>query len=231
MAIAQSTRKHDAGRVPGPFQIPSVIEIVLGTQLTTTKMMFSKLHGSYTTAPANMLTLANALMSAFSSAWTTNLAPLMATTTIFQWVTVRDMSSSANLATQSTGASVAGTSASIAMPLGAAVVMTEDVNIRGRGSKGRIYLGGWATNADAAGGQITAATQTAVDNFGTAVLNALNTNSLTPALAQPPRANYMGVTGTVHPARGEAPNGTHATVTAYVCSNLRWDSQRRLGQP
>jgi hypothetical protein len=231
MSLAQSTRKHDAGRVPGPFQVPSVIEIIWCTQLTTTKMMFSKIHGSYTTAPANMLTLANALMSSISSAWTTNLAPLMATSTILEWVSVRDMSSTANLATQSTGATVAGTSASIAMPLGAAVVMTENVNARGRGAKGRVYLGGFATNADAAGGQITAATQTAINSFGTAVMNALNTNSLTPALAQPPRNAYLGVTGASHPARGAAPNGTHLTVTQMLCANLRWDSQRRRGQP
>jgi hypothetical protein len=231
MAIAQSTRKHDAGRIPGPFQVPSVVEIIWCTQLTTTKMSFAKIHGSYTTVPANMQTLANALMSSISSAWTTNLAPLMATSTSLQWVSVRDMSSTANLSYESTGAIVSGTSASIAMPLGAAVVMTENVNARGRGAKGRVYLGGWATNADAAGGQITTATETAINNFGTAILNALNTNSLTPALAQPPRQTYMGVTGTTHPARGTPPNGTHLTVTQYVCSNLRWDSQRRRGQP
>jgi hypothetical protein len=112
------------------------------------------------------------------------------------------------------------------MPENAAIVMTENINIRGKGLKGRCYLGGWSTAADAGGGVIAAAAQTAVNNFGTAILNALNAQSLTPCVAQIARQQYQGITGTIHQAR---PMG-HPTVLGYVCRDLVWDTQRRRVQ-
>lgn len=225
--MAQSTKKTDAGRVPGPQAVPNVIEIKIQSPFAGGRSMFYSLHGAFTTAPSNMQTLANALFTSLSSAWNTNLASLMAPTTSVTNVYVRDMTSTTNPVFVGTGTAVVGTSASIAMPPGAAIVMTENINARGRGAKGRVYLGGWATNADASGGQIAAASQTAVNNFGTAVFNAISGQSLTPCVAQPHRQAYTGVTGTNHVDRP----ASHVAVTSYTCRDLAWDSQRRRAQP
>jgi len=194
--------------------------------------MFFAVHGAYATAP-NVGTVASALFTSISSAWSTNLASLMATTTIFQNVFCRDMANPNNPVFTGTGTAIPGTSASIAMPPGAALVLTEQIQGRGRGMKGRIYLGGFATNADAGGGIPSAAAVTGMGAFGTALLNALSAQGLTACVAQAPRAAYLGVTGTSHAARGSInpSTGTHVQVSTYSFVDQRWNSQRRRAQP
>jgi hypothetical protein len=113
------------------------------------------------------------------------------------------------------------------MPVNVALVLTENLNVRGRGAKGRAYLAGWATNADAGGGVAAAAVGTAMNAFGTAVFNAITSAGFTPAVAKPARAAYTGYTGTPHLARA----ASYATVTTYVARDNIWDSQRRRIQP
>lgn len=233
MTMPTSVKKKDGGKIPGPFNVPSVIEIRAQMALPNTKLSFFALHGAYTTPPANMQALATALFNALSSAWGTNLASLCPPQTIFQNVYVRDMTSYLNPVYTGTGTAVPGSSASPAMPAGAAIVLTEQIASRGRGMKGRIYTGGYATNADGGGGTISAAAQTGLNAFCTAIFNAITGQSLTPCVAQPARYQYQGVTGTVHPARGSVgppPVGTHVNVSAYVLRDNIWDSQRRRSQ-
>jgi hypothetical protein len=196
--------------------------------------MFGVVHGTYTTAP-NTATMATALWSSISSAWSTNMASQMATSTVFQNVYVRDMANPNNIVSVGTGTFIAGSSASPAMAPGAALVITEQVASRGRGLKGRIYMGGWATNADAAGGVPSSTAITAMNGFCTALWSAITGQSLTPCVAQPPRAAYLGYTGTSHPARGSTnPNtGTHIPLqtNGYTFTDQRWNSQRRRAQP
>ena len=234
MSLAQSTKKHDAGRVPGAWACPSTVEIRVQIALSPTKPMFFIVHGTYSSAP-NVGTMASALWSSISSAWSTNLASLMATTTQFQNVYVRDMANANNPASVGTGTAIAGSSASPAMAPGAALVITEQVSSRGRGLKGRIYLGGWATNADAAGGVPSAAAITGMNGFCTALWSAVTGQSLTPCMAQAPRNAYLGYTGTSHPARGSQnpSTGTHLALNTngYTFTDQRWNSQRRRAQP
>jgi hypothetical protein len=232
MSLAQSTKKHDAGKVPGAWACPSVVEIKCQIALSPTKPMFFIVHGVYTSAP-NVGSMATALFTSISSAWNTNLAALMATSTIFQTVFVRDMANPNNQVAIGTGTAVPGTSASPAMSPGAALVLTEQVNLRGRGLKGRIFMGGWATNADAAGGIPSAAAITGMQGWGTGLFNAVQGQSLIACVAQPPRYAYIGYTGTSHPARGSTnpSTGTHAPVTSYSFVDQRWNSQRRRQQP
>jgi hypothetical protein len=227
MTMPISVKKKDGGRISGPANVPSVIEIAMIGQLPNAKPVRTVFHGSYTTPPANMQTLAGALWTALSGAWSTNLATLMATASSVTSVQVRDMTSFTNPIAIGTGTAVPGTSVSVPMPSGAAIVMTENIATRGKGMKGRVYLWGWATNADAGGGAISPATQTAINAFGTAVFNAITTNTLTPCVAQVARQQYQGITGTIHAPRGAG----HVNVTTYQCRDLLWDAQRRRGQP
>ena len=113
-------------------------------------------------------------------------------------------------------------------------MLTENLASRGRGLKGRMYLAGWVQSTDVTVGGISATVQTAINAMGTAWMNALNAQSLTPCVAQAPRNAYIGYTGTSHAARGSAgppPVGTHVAVTSYVCRDLVWDTQRRRIQP
>jgi len=226
MSIAQSTKKKDAGRIPGAWDGIHAVEIKMIFALPNTKPMISTIHGSYITAPANMQTLANALMASLSSAWVTRLATNMHPQTVFQQVQARDMFSRTNPVAFSTGAATPGTGTGAAMPESNAIVMTENIAARGRGLKGRIYLGGWVQSADVTTGGISGAVQTAINNMGTDWISALQAQSLTPCVAQPPRAAYLGYTGTSHPARGAG----IIAVTSYVCRDLIWDTQRRRVQ-
>lgn len=219
----QSQKKIDGGHIKGAANCANVIEVRMQFQLPNTKGMNLIVHGSYITAPANLQTLATALFGSLSSAWGSNLGLYMATTTAFQNVFVRDMTDHTTPVFTGTGTAVPGTSASPAMPVNAAIVMTENVNVRGRGAKGRVYLGGWATNADAGAGLINDAVRLAINAFGTALASALSAQSLTPCVAYVQRQAYIGLTGTSHPIRPAA----RPPVTSYICQDLRWDTQRR----
>lgn len=220
-----SQKKKDGGRIAGPQNVPSTIEIRCEVILSNTKPSFFTLHGSYVTPP-NIPNLAPSLFTALSSIWSTNLAPFMSTATSFTNVYVRDMASHTNPVSVGTGAAVSGTSASPAMPPEDAIVLTENVAARGRGLKGRIYLGGWATNADSGNGIIAPTCVTAITNFGTALFTQISNQSLTPAVAQVARNQYQGITGTTHAARNAGP----VTVMSYTLLDNRWDAQRRRGQ-
>lgn len=227
MAIQQSTKKHDAGRIPGPANCPNVMEIRCWFNMPNGKIVSGALHGWAATLPPPTVALANTLFSALSSAWSTNLGTYMHTGAVFTSVVLRDMTSFTNPLFQSTSASVAGTGTGAAMPESNAIVLTENLNVRGRGAKGRFYLSGWVQSADVTTGGISTTVQTAINTMGTAWLNAINTNGLTACIAQLHRQQYMGYTGTVHADR---PPG-HPNVTSYVCRDLVWDTQRRRIQP
>jgi len=238
MSLAQSTKKHDAGKVAGAFNVPQVVEVKMQFQLPNTKVIFNTIHGSYATTPASIQTLANALWTSLTNAWTTNLATYMHTSTLFQNVLVRDMANTNNPVFVGTGAAVPGTApGTVAMPESNAIVLTENIAGRGRGLKGRIFIGGWVQSADVTTGGINTAVQTALNSYGIALASALSAQSLSACVAQPPRSAYLGYTGTAHPQRGTPGSGgnpgtgTHIAVNSYTCRDLIWDTQRRRVQP
>jgi hypothetical protein len=226
MTMPISTKKSDGGHVKGAAAVPSVIEFRVQVTLPNSKVTFWTVHGFYSTPPANLQTVANGVLSSINASWTSQLAPLLHTATLLQGLQARDMSNVNNPVIVATQTSQPGTSASPALPPGVAAVLTEIINARGRGLKGRIFLGGWAANADTGAGVISTATQSALNNFGTALFSGLQGQSLTPCVAQVHRQQYQGVTGTVHADR---PAG-HVNVTNYICANLIWDAQRRRAQ-
>jgi hypothetical protein len=231
MSLTQSTKKHDAGKIAGPWNCPNTVEVQLVWSMPNGKTATGKLHGTYATVPANMQNLVNGLFSSLSSAWQSNLATYMHTGTVFTGCNARDMASFANPVYFSTGTAVPGTGTGAALPESNCIVLTEQIQGRGRGMKGRMYLGGWVQSVDVTTGGISTAVQTAINAMGTAWMSALSGQGLTACVAQAPRAAYLGYTGTSHPARGAPGNGTHIPVTAYVCRDLIWDTQRRRIQP
>lgn len=226
MTMPISVKKKDGGKIAGPANVPGVIEIAMVFSLPNAKLIRNVVHGAYTVVPPNQQTLANALFTSISSAWSTRLGTIVSTGTTFQSVQVRDMTAFTNPIYISTGTAIPGTASGTPMPADAAIVLTEQVAMRGKGLKGRVYLGGFTVAADGGQGFITSAAQTAVNQFGTDLSSAIQGQSLVPCVAQVARQQYQGITGTIHPQR----NATHVSVTAYVCRDLEWDTQRRRGQ-
>jgi hypothetical protein len=222
-----SVKKLDAGRIPGPAAVPGTIEIVCDFQLTPTRQARIALNGRNLGTFTPSVASANGLLTSLGSAWESNLGLYMATTTIFGAVIVRDMTLVTNPAFLSSGSGPVGTSASVALPFGVALVLTENIIQRGRGAKGRMYLPGWASNADASGGVAIPAVQTAMNAMGIAWINALTAAGMTACVAKPARQEYIGFTGAHHPARAAAP----VDVTAYTCRDVVWDQQRRRRAP
>lgn len=225
--IPVSTKKHDAGRIPGPAACPNTVEVRLQWLGANGRTFYSFLHGSFTGTFLPTVAIANTIFSAISSSWSTNLASFSPTACTLAGAQIRDMTSASNPVFASTAAAVAGTSVSVAMPESVALVLTEEVNQRGRGAKGRIYVPNWATNADASGGLALGTVVTAMNNWGTGIFNALNGSSLTPCVAKVARQQYVGYSGATHNARSAAP----VAISAYTCQDARWDSQRRRTQP
>lgn len=225
MTLPLSVKKVDGGHIKGAQAVPNVIEfhcIVQGANLKSASFIF---HGHFTTPPANMQTLAGTAWTTLSTAWGTNIAPHCPAATQFNAVQIRDMTATSNPIFIGTGAAVPGTGALPAMPASNAVVLTENINARGRGLKGRIYIGGWDTSADAGAGSISTAAQTAANAFGTAIQNFLTGNALSPCVAQVHRQAYQSYTGATHAER----LASFVGVTSYTVNNLRWDTQRRRG--
>lgn len=225
MTMPTSVRRRDGGKIAGPQNVPSVLEIRVRQAIPNGKVATWAVHGAYVTVPTGLPGMAQSLFAAISAAWATNLGTYMSPQTSIRGVDLRDMTSFSNPIFESTGAAVPGTGTGNPMPADAAVVLTENIAARGRGAKGRIFLPGWTVAADAGNGMINQTVSDALDAFGIALAGAISAQNLTPCLAQVARQAYIGLTGTQHNARG----ATHVTVESYTCRDLEWDTQRRRG--
>lgn len=218
-----SVKRVDGGHIKGAQAVPNVLEFRCMVTGVNGKPASFTFHGHFTTPPANIQTIASAAWTSISAAWGTNIAPHCPTATTFNSVLVRDMTATTNPQFIGTGTPIPGTGGLIAMPPQNAVVITENLTMRGKGLKGRLFIGGWDTSADAGAGQISAAANTAANALGTAIQNFLTGQSLTPCVAQVHRQAYMSYTGAQHAER----LATFAAVSSYTVNNLRWDTQRR----
>jgi hypothetical protein len=225
MTLPTSLRAKDGGKIPGPAAVPLCVEIAVWYSAGGSKTFRNVFHGSYTGSPPALQTLANNLFTSLGTAWSSNLASHMATSTNFVRVEVRDMQSALNPIFVGTGTAIPGTGTGDELPLEVAAVLTENIVARGRGAKGRVYIGGWDETANGAIGQMAGAVQTAINAYGTAVFNAITSGGLVPCVAKVARQQYIGLTGTTHPSR----SATTVAVGSYTCRDLNWDSQRRRG--
>lgn len=223
--VAQSQRKIDGGRIPGPAAVPACIEVKMMFQIPNGHIATCTVHGrnlgTFTPSVAN----ANLLFNAIAPAWVSNFNAYSSQNTHFQRVRIRDMSNPTFPEFDSTVAQVSTTSPAAPLPADVALVLTEKGTTRGRGAQGRIYLSGFTTAGDDGNGQIISGLQAAANAWGLAILSMFSNNGMVACIAKPARQEYIGVTGALHPAR---PAGT-VDVASYICQDLEWDTQRRRG--
>jgi hypothetical protein len=225
MTMPQSQRKIDGGRIPGSAEITNCIEIRMIFTLANGKQASVRTHGISEGTFVSSSAMANQLFTAISGHWVQRLAPHLNPTIVFTALGVRDMSLKTNPEFLSSLPAVPSTGTGDAMPQDVALVLTAEGLERGRGAKGRLYMPGWSENANAGGGIASASCVSALTAFGTDLRQDLNAVALTAAIAKPARNEYIGLTGAHHDARA-----AHATqVTAYICQNGEWDTQRRRG--
>lgn|SRR5215469_7545335 len=232
MTMPVSRKKFDGGHIPGPIIIPNCIQVRVLMTLSSGKAVVNVLHAQVAGTFSATTTIANNLMTGLASALTSsNLAANMPTTTSVTAVDLRDLRSPGNFPlVPSTVAAASGTSASPSMPPGTTLVITLRTAQAGRAFRGRVYWGGWATNADAGNGSATTTPSTGATVSLNAFFASWNTtwtsNGMTFCIGQPQRQQYTGITGTVHPARA----ANTIPLTAFQVRDAVWDSQRRRAQ-
>jgi hypothetical protein len=218
----------DLGHIAGPKIIPNCAMVRINWNLTDGKVGHNVMYASWSGTPSLSATLAESLRAAFvaGTPWST-LAAFFGTTTSLASVTLLDVRSNNATEINSTGAATPGVSGGTLMPDEVAAVITLRTAGRGPSGRGRIYVPGWASNAQGSGGVMGAAVVAALTNWAVTNVKAAIDSQLGPlSLGLPARAAYTSpVTGRVFPAR---PAGT-VVVTSVVCRNNTWDSQRRRG--
>lgn len=198
------------------------MEVVIAGVLENQRVWHCILHGRNSGSAVAGQALANSLMAAIAPSWTSNLAPFQSTSFSLTAVTVRDMTSSTNPAFVNNTAGAVGSSASPGMPPYTAIVLSGKGVNRGKGMSARMYLPGWADNANTGAGVIAPALMTGLGLFGTALFNAFSGSGLTPTVAHPARQEYTGITGTVHPARSAG----MADIQNWVAKDNIFDTAR-----
>lgn len=218
--------RQDPGSIGGPRIVPSCAEIVLLFGLESGKQAHIILGGRYAGGFAGTSTQAGAIHTALSTGaqWTA-LAAFLATSTVFQGVTIRNIATADQPIIPSVTTTQAGSSASPALPSESAVVVTKRTAFTGQSGRGRAYIAGFATNALGAGNVVAAAAVTALQNWANGIGGALAAQGYTHVLLLPARKEYIGATGTLHPAR----NATSRDISSMTVRNNTWDSQRRRG--
>jgi hypothetical protein len=125
----------------------------------------------------------------------------------------------------SSGTAAPGTSANPAFPNEVAACVTLRTAKVGPGFRGRLYLAGFNNAGVTAGNQITAAIQSAVNNWANTIPTVFTAQGLTFCLGLHQRKAYIGSTGKPHAARAK----TTQDITSQSLKDLNWDSQRRRG--
>lgn len=216
----------DPGSIGGPKVVPQCAEISLLFTLESGKTGHIVLNGRYAGAYAGTVAQAGQIHTALSTGaqWTA-LAAFLATSTSFIGVTLRNIAAADQPILASITAPAAGSSASAALPSEMAAAITKRTAWTGPSGRGRAYVPGFATNALGGGNVIAAACVTALQNWANNIAGALTAAGYTHVLALPARKEYIGSTGTVHPARAASTRD----VSSMSVRDNHWDSQRRRG--
>jgi len=221
----QSTKRIDAGRIGGPIVIPNCCQVNVVWQFTTTHFARIVMHGTVAAAFSATQTIANALMNALVTNWSAanSLGSFTPTTVNLFAVELKDLRAANLPVIPSNVTAVPGTSASPIISFQNALVVTLRTANSGRGFRGRAYIPGWATNADAGQGAASATAGGAATGFINALNSAMLAQGMTMAIAQPHRRAYTGITGTAHAERF----ASTVNLTAILTRDLLWDQQRR----
>lgn len=217
----------DPGAVGGPVVIPFGVQVLLTWNLTDGKQGHNVLYARAATTPNPSVAQAQAIFAALSSGaqWTA-MALRMSTTFSFASVTLTSVHSAGLPSFVSTGSAVAGTSATSALPNEMAICVTLRTNLRGASNRGRMFVPGWDTTQVTSANVIAPGAVTDLAAWANTIKGALSAQGLTWAIGQRQRLEYVGNTGTTHPARAANVN---VDVQSAIVRDNRWDSQRRRG--
>lgn len=223
----QSVKRVDGGQLGGKKVIPNCVEFRLTYLVTAGPVFFSVCHARIPAATAVNTALADNLATALNPFFTSSLLATFVPTTVRIGLNdVRDLRAPDLPLIPTTVSLPAGTSASPALPPEVSLVATLRTANAGRQNRGRVYVAGLAQNASVSAGVATDPARLAVQAYITGLRTACTSAGLTLAIGQVHRQEYTGITGTLHPDRP----ANVVDVTAVVCRDVRFDSQRRRAQ-
>jgi hypothetical protein len=216
----------DPGYDRADHVIPNCVQVVLNWSLEDGRLAHNVLHGRVSGSFTPTAPVAQAIFSGLSTSvpfttWNTVLAP----TTSFTGVSLRDLRVANQPLVTSTGAAVVGTGAGESLPNEMAAVVTLRTNLAGRSARGRIYTMGYTAVALAPGNVIAPGPVASLGNWAATIAGVFSSNGLTFCLGLPHRLAYVSVAGTPHAER----LATTVDVTSTVVRDNHWDSQRRRG--
>lgn len=215
----------------GNLPVPQGLETKVVWTLAGQPFALNIVHFRNAQSAALTQTLANQIDTFCKTAFTnSNLAPLFPTTVALLHVQSRSMIANSDPWFIGTGAAVPGTSAGKPLPAATALCITSKTGLRGRSYNGRIYLAGWAENANDTVGGATAAAAAAAVNWITNWAAAMNGG--TPQFQQCVLSRFTTPAGSppnTPPTERNPPLLT--TVTSNVALDQRWDTQRRRAHP
>jgi hypothetical protein len=216
----------DPGAIGGPVVIPNAIQVTLRWTLASGKIGHNVLYGRTAGVPAPSVAMADALLTALTTGtpWL-SFAARLSNSTALAGVTLRSVHEAGLPIFDSTGAAHPGTNAVLALPNEVALCVTLRTGGTGGQNRGRMYVPGYATDSVAAGNVASATVVTDTQGWANIIIPAFSGQALTLVIGQKARQEYIGTTGTLHPAR---PAGT-VVVTSLLVRDNHWDSQRRRG--
>lgn len=226
----------DPGHIPGPVFIPSCAAVRLWWQLPNGKRAFNVLHGRYASPPIVTQAALNSFFTSIRALFTSSgLDDVLDVNTHLTNVGIRDM------AQDTTGGSggvpagfseVVSSNAGIAgaavggqpMPPQVALVVTLHTGNSGQANRGRVYLPGFNSIANGAGGAITDGARDAAQAFISGLDTLMDGIGLNICIAHPARQAYpgRGDPPVQHPAR----TAHTVLVTGILTLNNVWDTQR-----
>lgn len=146
----------------------------------------------------------------------------LATTTIFENLSVRSINAANLPEFTSTGTPAAGAGAGDSLPLSVAACVTLRTALAGKSFRGRVYFSGFDEGENDATGRMSAAASSSVANFMTNWSAGLSAQGMVGAVLSRPFG------GRTIPAKVQAARpGQGNPITAAVSRNLKWESQRR----
>lgn len=175
------------------------------------------------TPPTFNQALADNLSTDFGASLTASaILPLLATTTLYVKVSVKDVRSANQPEFQSAVANTPGTGAGDVLPLSLASVVTMRTALSGRSFRGRSYFAGFTEAQNDASGRVAAAVNTACVQLLQQFNSRINSRGLTIGVMSRPAAAVTIPARTINGRAGQV-----NAVNLFLARDTRWESQRR----
>lgn len=217
----------DPGAIGGPVVIPFAVQVNIQWGLPDGKKGHNILYGRSTGVPTPSVSQAQAIFSAITTGglWTA-LAGHLSNASALESVTLTSVHTAGQPSFVSTGAGVNGSNAALGLPAEVALCVTLRTALRGAQNRGRMYIPGYSIDQVIAGNLVSATAVSDTAAWANNIKAVLSAQSYTWCIGQRARSEYIGSTGTLHPARAANAN---VDVSSAIVRDNRWDSQRRRG--